>query len=101
MRASGLHHRADFSLFAQQDRADMLEGWNKRALNSQCRTHVDGRRNDVIAALTHIDMIVRVHRAPEPASGEARDYLVSVHIGARARASLKDVDWELRIVLPG
>ncbi len=57
------------------------------------------RRNDVVAALTHIDVIIRVNLAPEPLACESRDDFVGVHVAARTRPGLEDVHGELRVML--
>ena len=59
------------------------------------RGEMDGRREDVVRALAHVDVVVRMHVL----AGERRDHLVRVHVRARARAGLEDVDRELVVVL--
>ena len=59
------------------------------------RGEVDGGREDVVRALAHVDVVVRVHVL----AGEGGDDLVGVHVRARARAGLEDVDRELVVVL--
>jgi hypothetical protein len=59
------------------------------------RRQVDGRREDVVRALPHVHVVVRVHVV----SRQGRDHLVRVHVRARARAGLEDVDRELVVVL--
>ncbi len=59
------------------------------------RGEMHGRREDVVRALAHVDVVVRVHVL----AGERGDHLVRVHVRARARAGLEDVDRELVVVL--
>ena len=59
------------------------------------RGEVDGRREDVVRALAHVDVVVRV----DVVTGERCDHLVGVHVRARARAGLEDVDRELVVVV--
>jgi hypothetical protein len=59
------------------------------------RGEMDGRREDVVRALAHVDVVVRVHVV----AGERGDHLVRVHVRARAGAGLEDVDRELVVVL--
>ena len=56
---------------------------------------MDGGREDVVRALAHVDVVVRVHVV----AGERGDHLVRVHVRARAGAGLEDVDRELVVVL--
>jgi hypothetical protein len=61
------------------------------------RGEVHGGREDVVRRLAHVDVVVRVHAL----AGERRDHLVRVHVRARARAGLEDVDRELVVELAG
>src|SRR5471030_1328973 len=61
----------------------------------QCGTDVDGGRNDVVAALAAVDVIVGVHRLAEQSAGQGGDHFVGVHVGAGARASLEDIHREV------
>ena len=65
----------------------------------QCRCDVNRRRHHVVAALTHVHVIVRVHRLAQRTAGQRGDDLVGVHVAARARAGLKYVQRKL-IVIP-
>ena len=56
-----------------------------------------GRREDVVRRLAHVDVVVRMHVL----AGQARDHLVRVHVRARARPGLEDVDRELVVELAG
>ena len=49
---------------------------------------MDRRRNGVVTALAHVDMIVGADRLPTAARGQGGDNLVGVHVGACAGASL-------------
>ena len=59
------------------------------------RGEMDRGREDVVRALAHVDVVVRVHVL----AGQGRDDLVGIHVRARARARLEDVDRELVVVL--
>src|SRR5437762_171689 len=60
------------------------------------RGEVHRRREDVVRALAHVDVVVRV----DVFACERRDHLVRVHVGRRAGAGLEDVDRELIVELP-
>jgi hypothetical protein len=62
---------------------------------------VDGGRDDVVAALTAVDVIVGVHRIAQHAGGEGRDHLIGVHVGAGAGAGLENVHGEMGHVIAG
>ena len=78
-----------------QRRGQRLEGGKQVVLDLAERREVDGRGEDVVRALAHVDVVVRVHVV----AGERRDHLVRVHVRARARAGLEDVDRKLVVVL--
>ena len=59
------------------------------------RGEVHGGREDVVRALAHVDVVVRVHAL----AGERRDHLVRVHVRRGAGAGLEDVDRELVVEL--
>ena len=59
------------------------------------RGEMDGGREDVVRALAHVDVVVRMHVL----AGQGGDDLVGVHVRARARAGLEHVDRELVVVL--
>ena len=56
---------------------------------------MDGRGEDVVRRLPHVDVVVRVHVL----AGERGDHLVRVHVRRGARAGLEDVDRELVVEL--
>ncbi len=101
MRAPRLYNGADFALLRAQHIAQMLQRGHQVTANSQRRTHMNSGRNDVVAALAHVDVIVRMHGATETARGERCDHFVRVHVRARARAGLENVNGKLRIMLAG
>ncbi len=55
-------------------------------------------RYDVIAALTHIDIVIWMHIGAELFACQAGDNLIGIHVGAGAGAGLEDVDGELLVV---
>jgi hypothetical protein len=67
--------------------------------------NMDGRRNHIIAGLSHIDVIVgmdgvfRTDRLTGQLAGTIRNDLVRVHVRTRTRASLEDIDREMLIQL--
>ena len=59
------------------------------------RGEVHGGGEDVVRALAHVDVVVRVHVL----ACERRDHLVGVHVRRGARAGLEDVDRKLVVEL--
>ena len=55
-------------------------------------------RYDIIAALAHVHVIVRVHRGTHSGCRQMSNNFIGIHIGAGARASLKDIYRKLSIV---
>ena len=74
---------------------ERLERRQQVVLELTERREVDGRGEDVVRALAHVDVVVRVHVL----AGERGDHLVRVHVRAGAGARLEDVDRELVVVL--
>ena len=67
--------------------------------------NVDGRRDDVIAGLAEIDVIVGMHEltAPSPAQqfgGTVRNHFIGVHVRRSARTGLEHIDRELIVKFP-
>ncbi|MNF54407.1 hypothetical protein D3C84_358350 [compost metagenome] len=60
-------------------------------MQRQRRTDVDSGRNNVVAALATVDVIVGVHRLAEQAAGQRGDHFVGVHVGTGARTGLEDI----------
>ena len=69
-------------------------------MNADRRANVHTRRNNIVAALTHVDMIIGMHLRAEMLSRQTRDNFVSIHIGAGAGARLKHIDRKVLIILP-
>ena len=61
------------------------------------RGQMHGRREDVVRRLAHVHVVVRMNTL----AGDRRDDLVRVHVRARPRARLEDVDRELVVELAG
>ena len=101
VRAPGLHDRGELLLAAVQRIAQLRERRHQLAAHEQRRAHVDRRRDAVVAALGHVDVIVRVHCAAQVPAGERGDHLVGIHVAAGARAGLKHIEGECRIVSAG
>ena len=96
MRAAGLVDLRPILLFLPQhvDAALRAPG-TTRACACDQRAQMDGARDHVVAALAHVDVIVRMHRLAERLAREVRDHLVDVHVGAGAAARLEHVDRKL------
>jgi len=98
MRPAGLDDAPDFALFRAQHIAQMFERRHQFALDTQSGTDVNRGRDRVIAALTHVDMIVRVHGLAQPPRGQRGNHFVGVHVRAGARTGLENIDGEVLIV---
>ena len=74
---------------------ERVERGQQVALELAERGEMDRGREDIVRALPHVDVVVRVHVL----AGQGGDDLVGIHVRARARARLEDVDRELVVVL--
>ena len=83
--------------FALERRRELLERGQKIVRELAERREVHGGREHVVRRLAHVHVVVRV----DVVAGERRDDLVRVHVRARPRAGLEDVDRELVVELAG
>ncbi len=97
MGAAGLHHRGELLLALCDHAREVMQRGQQLFVQQQRRADVDRGRNDIVAALPHVDMIVGMHRQAR-ARGQVSDHLVGVHVGTGARTGLKHVDRKLRVV---
>ena len=98
VRAPGLDDLADVADAAADHRAEVRKRRQQVLLDREQRAQMNRRRNHVVRALAHVDVIVGMHGETGVAAGEVRDHLVGIHVAAGARAGLEDVDRELRVV---
>ncbi len=90
---------------ARNDAGQHVERGEGRGQRGQHR-QAHRRRDDVVGALGHVDVIVRVHRGVDAARraedlvGPVGEHLVNVHVVAGARAGLIHVHDELIAMLP-
>ena len=94
-RPAALHERLGEPVHRAEHRGERREGGE---------THCGG--NHVVGALSHVDVIVGVHRrvgaalGPEQLVGPVGEHFVTVHVVAGAGARLIHIDHELIAVLP-
>ena len=75
--------------------------------DSEVAGDLERRRVDVVGALAHVDVFVRMQvlvfaaRVAELLEPEIRDHLVCIHVRRRSRTALDDVDDELIVQPPG
>ena len=65
------------------------------SVEEQRRRDVNRGRHDVVAALAHVHVIVRMHRPAQATARQRRDDLVGVHVAAGAGTGLKHVHRKL------
>ena len=99
VRAAGLDERMYFIGLALDHLHQMRQRWQQLFMQRQRGTHVDGGRNDVVAALPAVDVIVGVDLVAEYAAGQGCDHFVGVHVGAGAGTGLKYIYREVRHVV--
>ena len=105
MGASGLDHVVELaSLFRERVRQGIH--LPQQLVQTPERAEADDRRDGIIGALGHVDVVVRLHGLVRVGQAEAQDlvgpvgdHLVDVHVVARARARLERIHDELVRVL--
>ena len=69
----------------------------------RCRGEMESCRNDVVAGLAEIDVVVWVHllrlRIAAGVRGKVSNDFVCIHVGRRAGTGLKNVNWKVLVVL--
>ena len=89
MGPAGLQCSGLFLPFPTDRRRQTGQGRVEAILQPFRRGEMQGGRDDVVAALAEVDLIVR--REDDPVSpGDAADHLIDVHIGAGPRSGLED-----------
>ena len=106
MRAARLHDVVEFPALARQRIAEALERMHERVELRQAR-EPDIRRNRVVGALRHVDVIVGMHgrvgtpRAAKELVGTIGQHLVHVHVVRRPGTGLVRIDDELFVMPAG
>ena len=95
VRAARLDHVGELVGLRLQRRREPVERGQQVVHGLVERGEMDGRREDVVRALAHVHVVVRVHALAR----ERRHHLVRVHVRRGARAGLEDVDRELVVEL--
>ena len=98
MRAAGLDRVAEFGGSSAQDRAQVFERRQQTLVQQQRGGDMDRGRHHVVAALTHVHLIVRVHGSRQRPRRQGCDHLIGVHVAAGAGSGLKHVDGEMLVV---
>ena len=100
MGAAGLDHVAELHSLGVQGVAELVE-LEEKLVEKEPRADAQGRREDVVRRLRHVDVVVRMNvvvsaeLSTHGHVGEVGDDLVAVHVERGPRAGLKDVDDEV------
>jgi hypothetical protein len=97
VRTTRLDHAVELARLAFERRGQLLERGQQLVDAPVERGEVHGRREDVVRRLPHVHVVVGV----DVVARKGCDDLVRVHVRARARARLKDVDRKLVVELAG
>ncbi len=107
VRAADLDDVVPLFGFVGQRVGKSLQGGNQVVLDFHGHRHVDRRGEDVVGALAHVDVVVRVYRLLRPKAVAAQDldrpvgdHLVDVHVAGGAGTGLEHVDRKLAVVNP-
>jgi hypothetical protein len=101
MRAAGFHHVGELPRFLLERVGEHPQRRNEMTFDAAQCGNVQRGGKDVVRALPHVHMIVRVHQrmiaalAAEQLDGAVGDHFVGVHVGRRAGSRLKHLDDEL------
>ena len=97
--AARRHHVIDRRGLLYQRLVQVAQGRQQVLADRQVGAHVDRRRDHVVGALAHVDVVVLVHLAAQVLGGQARQHLVGVHVGAGARTRLENVQHKVVVML--
>jgi hypothetical protein len=83
VRPAGLDNIVRFLGPAAEHELEMVQRGNQRFVDEQIGRDVDRRRNHVVAALAHVDVVVGMDRPIQYGNlgSAAGDHLVRVHVG--------------------
>jgi len=77
----------------------VFEGRQQLLLDRQRCADVHAGRDNVIAALAHVHMVVRMHLFAQARACQVRYHLVGIHVRTRTRSGLEDIDREVLVVV--
>ena len=99
MRTASFDDALRFFCPAVEGGFEVVEGRNQVLDDLKIGRDMNRGRNDIVARLAHVDVVVRVHRvtATRQLGGAAGDDLIRVHVGRGAGAGLEDVERELGV----
>ena len=96
--ASGLDNLIECFCLGVDRVPQVLQAGQQRCGRFEIRADVNGGGDHVVAALTHVDVVVRMDLAAQFSGRQRRNDLVGVHVCAGARAGLEDIERELVVV---
>ena len=77
---------------------EVLQRGEEFLYNGKIGADMDGRGNDIVAALPHIDVIVWVNAASKGTGRQGSDHFIGVHVCTGAGAGLENVEREMGVV---
>ncbi len=98
---AGLDDRVGLAGLFFEHAREVRERRQQALLDAERGADMNAGRNHVIAALAHVDVIVRMHLGAELFACERGDDFVGVHVGAGAAAGLKNVNRKMPVMLTG
>ena len=99
VRPAGLHHARELVALGLQRLRQMLQCGKEVVDQAGRGGQVDAGREDVVARLAGVDVVVGMDGPSQSLRRQRGDHLVGVHVAAGARAGLKHVDREMVIQL--
>ena len=105
MRAADLDDLVELAGFAAECLVELGQGREKLPLDGFRSGNMNGGWNDVIARLSQVHVVVRVHQfaasgAAEQFGRPVRNDFVRIHVRRRARAGLKNINRKFGVQPP-
>ena len=95
MGAACLDHGIELSGTVFDGGSEQVERRQQAIFAFQSGTDMNRCRDRIVAALPHIDVIIRAHLLSGDPTCQGRHDFIHVHVGTGARAGLEDIDREL------
>ena len=100
MGAAGFTNAIQFNGLFLDARLQMIQCGQQPFIKGDGGTKMDGRGDNIITALSHIDMIIGTDGF-NTAAGQCRQHLVEVHVAAGTGAGLKQINRKMNKMFTG
>jgi len=101
MGAPGFDIGVNFDRLALDNLHQMAQRRQQLLVQAQCSADMDGGRDNVVAALPAVDVIVGVHRLAQQPRGQGGNHFIGIHVGTGARAGLENIHRKVLHIIAG